>query len=1109
MADPISGTVLLILLAVQAGAMAAQYALAPKAPKQAPLDKGRLDDLRFQTVEEGGTKIKVYGRRVRVSGNVIDGSRTREIKSTTPGRSGGKAGGGRPAEPTTNNFSYKKTFAIAVCQGPIRSFLQIKEDDEVVFNMPASYLPAERSGNTLAGGAAVAVDATCAGGRKVNLPNTGSVQWNTVPIAVVGTVSLVIYYQANASISATVRVNSTDHPVTLPSTSGALGEYSLAVSMNLGNNTVKITNGTASTLSIDQIFAFPDLIDDVTGVIHPTDPYPSDLDSPGRYYNFAPARNPRGEVTGTFANGGQSPFELYLGTETQLQSPALVAIHGAGATSAHRGVAYMVADQYSLKGPRLSNFTFEIEPDIQDLGACMADMYLDRGSLPEEFDFSALDGIPIIEGFIVDRRAPLSDYVDSLQAWFNFDVVPIGGKVVAVPRGGASSFSIPENKMTAHEEGEERPQAAVTVDHVEGTDIPVSADVLYLDVAASKEFHGGTQHYTREVGNSVDPATYTFPIVSDKDTAHAVAKRLVYENVLKGKPLGFVTGPEFRYLTPTDVGTLVLSDRTWRARLVGKQAGFNGMIKWRAIPEKAALSTQTGVGAVGTGSESPAVAFPPNTFLALMDLPPLRLEDDALGYYVAVCPRGQAETLTGKWQGAHLFKEELTGQYDRITGFDRAATMGVLTNALAPITDTLSIDRTTQLVIDLLHDDGVIASITEDEMLSRPVNEMVRGSGATAEVLRFATVTPQAATAPYVARYLLTNLLRGLNGTETAARAGADSGATVVLLNDAVKFRREDPAELRRARNFKAISVGQAQANAAIVPFTFEGYSKKHLSPTNIRGYNDTAGNRFIEWVRRARQAGVILPILGVPLLDEEELYRVAIFDGATLKHEIWVRNPTGAPVPWHRVQILDPEFFPDEVRYRSDIRLDPYNSFFEATVDSHADAAGIGVLKICSGDYETTWWQILFAYSAPPNAFIVQEWDPTSGFVTKYSSPTLDPTLDPDNGYPMRPRFQILNGELLVYEQYVNDGSVVAYRSGKRPSEIGPLAIEYLIPPPDTNIATVTDAIAGIGRPQCVYPVDLQTAHFGGPVPLGDLEITVTQYSSLVGPGIPASALV
>jgi hypothetical protein len=78
----------------------------------AAVDTGRVDRFRLTGAAEGGDIGQVYGR-MRVGGQVIWASHFTQSSTTTGG------GKGAPAAPRTTTYSYRVSFALALCEGPI------------------------------------------------------------------------------------------------------------------------------------------------------------------------------------------------------------------------------------------------------------------------------------------------------------------------------------------------------------------------------------------------------------------------------------------------------------------------------------------------------------------------------------------------------------------------------------------------------------------------------------------------------------------------------------------------------------------------------------------------------------------------------------------------------------------------------------------------------------------------------------------------------------------------------------------------------------------------------------------------------------------------------
>ena len=830
---------LLIQVGVAAVSYVASSALAPK-PKLNPVDKGRFDDIRVTTAEEGGFIPLCFGRRARLAGNIIWGTVTREYVSRDPGRTGGKGGGAQQPTPPTNTYSYKKSFAILVCGTPVRSYRRISENLETIYNNVGSELREdfyEAEHHSLSGGASVVDDGECSGGRAARLAGTGQYVELDASVLFGGLHTVVIFYKASAPAQVYLSANGgAETLVSLPATGSVPASVTATLQLRRGANTVKLRGG-SGTSDVDRIYVSGTGVPPVdftppegTNLIDTTATFPSDPSDPLPFYNTVQEFDASGYFEGYTGAGGQARFELFAGVETQPQSAIIVAVEGASETPAFRDVSYFATEDYLVKEGQLGNFIFEIEPEIQDLDETLLYLYtLDGKVTAAGCDFSLLAG-RTISGLVIDHRAPLSETVAALESWFNFDIVPRGGKITAVPRGGSVVTRLYERELRAHLYGEERPRAAVKVTHEDPTDLPGEVDVVYLDPAPSKDFHSGNQTAQKIVGFSFDYETLTFPIVGDADTAQAVGQQYLDARHLAAKPAEIICGFGKRHFIPTDIIEVELDDATlYTHRIVTKQADLQGMVRFGVVPERPSIYTQGGAGVSGRGGDVLLVRPPANTLLVVADCVPIRQEDlGKLILYAPACPRG-----VGAWPGYHLNKRDQNGEVERVGGFETAATIGVVETA-SQSSAKFGLEPARSLVVKLYH--GSLESRSESEVRAERVNLALYGSGNRWEVIQFLTVTPQAASAPYVAQYLVTGVVSGLYGTEPFS-ANHQAGDYFVLFDGAVPSFPMRPADITQTFDFIGQTAGQALGDAeaaGVSTFAFQGNSRKPLAVARV-----------------------------------------------------------------------------------------------------------------------------------------------------------------------------------------------------------------------------------------------------------------------------------
>ncbi|GHO70698.1 hypothetical protein KSC_095900 [Ktedonobacter sp. SOSP1-52] len=122
---------------------------------------------------------------------------------------------------------------------------------------------AESSANSLTGQAAASSCSSCSGGQKVGYVgnNSGTLQFNNVNVGSTGSYKLTIYYtNGDASRGASLSVNGGAADALSFTGTGSfntVGTYTLAVSLNAGNNTIKFSNSSAWAPDFDRIVVGP------------------------------------------------------------------------------------------------------------------------------------------------------------------------------------------------------------------------------------------------------------------------------------------------------------------------------------------------------------------------------------------------------------------------------------------------------------------------------------------------------------------------------------------------------------------------------------------------------------------------------------------------------------------------------------------------------------------------------------------------------------------------------------------------------------------------------------------------------------------------------------
>jgi hypothetical protein len=516
-------------------------------------------------------------------------------------------------------------------------------------------------------------------------------------------------------------------------------------------------------------------------------------------------------------------IRTYTGDYSQVQDSLIVAAMGATAAQAFRGRCGFMVDSYQLNNPQQPQFNSEVDEGTTTVDEATIKLYSCIAVDSALLDMSALSGMTF-RGLVIESQSEIRQKIEEMQTAYNFDVVEVDGKIKAVVRGDEIAAVIPQNDLRAYAYGEQPPEARVRITRVEEKSLPRTLYVRYIDPAPGWDYKTNTQEAHRFTGNTETPVTVNLGIALTADEAKQIAERLLA--ILHTERRQFEWQTSFRWLSlyPTNVVQLIDGDVTHTVRITSMQAALPGLIKFTGVAHDSSVYTQDASGHSGDGFEVPPLGIPANSLMALIDAGPFRDQDfDLAGYYAAACSRGN-----GRWNGAFLYKEQVPGSddYSLVTSFDAQATMGVAATTLADYTGDLSaLDTTHTVDVNLYY--GTLASVASPSDLDgAPINAMVIGS----ELIQFQTATPLTPSAPYAAKYRLSNLYRGRQNTAWATGAHS-TGEVCCILDSAVQFVRQGVDEIGLTRNWKMASAAQSLANVIANSRQFQGYSIRGPQP--------------------------------------------------------------------------------------------------------------------------------------------------------------------------------------------------------------------------------------------------------------------------------------
>ncbi len=507
----------------------------------------------------------------------------------------------------------------------------------------------------------------------------------------------------------------------------------------------------------------------------------------------------------------------------------------------------------------------------------------ERAGLPAE-NLDATAGTDLVDGYKIATQSTARAAIEALRPAYFFDMPESGSKIILRKRGGAIAATIDSGELGAHvwQATQDEPTPPYEMEHAQEIEAPRVLEVVYLD--AAMDYDQNVQQASRQVGASRAPMRIDVPVVMDTDKALSVAwTNLLMAHAAK-QTLKLQLTHAYAALDPADPIVVPLADGEARRVRIERIVRARPLMELEAVVEDAAeIYDQDlvggGTGAGPTQGETPMGLS--DTVLAIMDLPPLRAEDDVLGAYLALSKAVRAES----WPGGGAYKSVDGGaNYDGVYETAAPATVGVTTTALQAWSGGNRWDVDNAITVEL--SSGTLSSATDLGVLAG-MNAIAIKSSTDWEIVQFVNAEVVATNT-----WRLTRLLRGRIGTERAITGHAIGDRVVLLTTGSLYLLGYPLGEIGLVRDFIAVTSGQAMADGVEQTFTAAANSLRPLSPVSIEGTRD-AGDLTITWIRRARINAEWLDLYDVPLDEPTESYEIDILDGATVVRTLTASTPT------------------------------------------------------------------------------------------------------------------------------------------------------------------------------------------------------------------------
>lgn len=515
-------------------------------------------------------------------------------------------------------------------------------------------------------------------------------------------------------------------------------------------------------------------------------------------------------------------------------------------------------------------------PVATPIADIMESQNLRAGLTAEQFDLSTIDDE--VWGVTFKTPASARTNISPLMTYAAIGVVEEDGLLRYFHRADKASIdTVPYEELGFAEDGSE-PGDPFPLVRANAQEFPRSVSITYNDY--NFDYQQSTVKAMRQAVDSVLDETQVLDLAMDGGTAASIAQRILYERWLSQNTRSFKVSRKYAYWSAGDVHTFLKQDGTsYGAFMLSKLTDTGAAIEGECFPADGDLPLFL-VPGPGNYQAQQIQALAPPTRLVIADSAILRDQDSNAGVYAVM-----AGMFTG-WRGAELFAGDEEASLESRGTVSGEAAIGYAETALSDYS-LGNVDESNLLTVNV--GTATLSSITRDVLLTGTTNAALVGVHGRWEVIKF-----QRADDLGDGRYILSGLLRGLQGTEWAAGLH-QSGDTFLLMGTSGTLRPNfDAGSIGQTKAYKAVSLGRSYNSAPVQTQENTGEGLKPLSPTTLRKSFST-NDIVLTWGRRTRLSQQWW-LGNVPLGEESERYVIEIYSSSaftTLKRTLTSTTPT------------------------------------------------------------------------------------------------------------------------------------------------------------------------------------------------------------------------
>jgi hypothetical protein len=482
-------------------------------------------------------------------------------------------------------------------------------------------------------------------------------------------------------------------------------------------------------------------------------------------------------------------------------------------------------------------------------------------------------------GFFASTRVSTArSLIEPLRPIGLFDIVESDETLRFVVRGKPIVAALTEEDLGAHEAGTDRPPL-ITTKKAQDVELPRVVRVHYL--AESRDYERGEQQSSVRVEtDAVQDIDLDVVAGITDDQAKQIAEIVQADAWVSRWSHSFAGDQSQSALECADAVTVPIDGRIQRVRIVNITESIPILRRFETVRDDADAFVSTAVASVPNRSPQ-VITILKASDLVLLDLAPLRDEDDDAGIYAAAMATGAGN----RWQGVAVRRSVDGTTFTQLLTITSEARVGELVTAL-PSGITTTWDDANELLVEL-PERFSLESRTEADVLAG-ANAAAIGAHGRWEIVQFRDAVEYTAN-----NWRLTGLLRGRRGTEHNVGGSLIADTFVLLSGPGVGRLPLQHSQIGASFIYRAITVNASDATGVNQTFAGAGEALKPFSPVDLAGTRDGSDNLTLTWTRRGRFGDTLHGGADVPLSEETEAYEIDIMDLTSVVRTLTSSTPT------------------------------------------------------------------------------------------------------------------------------------------------------------------------------------------------------------------------